>query len=88
MTQTILLELTSDAWTLVADGDAGANTVLIQLARVHHAMVHLSASAPEAASMIGIVMSNNAPFACSLLPGQRLYAKARDTATAVVAMVA
>lgn len=88
MNDTTRHDLTAADWTLIADGDAGATSVLIQLATVAPALVHLAADAPDPASAVGIVLSDGAvPFRASLLTGQKVYAKARDTATSVVAMV-
>lgn len=88
MSDTILHGLTSADWTLVADGDAGATSVLIQLTTVNPALIHLAASAPDAGSGVGIVLSDgDAPFAASLLTGQKVYAKARGSAASIVTMV-
>ena len=85
---TTSVALTSADWTLIADGSAGAASCLIQLATVAPALVHLAASAPSAASVVGITINHGeAPFAASLLSGQKVYAKAQSTATTVVAMV-
>lgn len=88
MLETIHHNLTSADWTLIADGSAGAASVLIQLATVDPALINLATSAPDPASAVGIVLDHgDAPFAASLLTGQKVYAKARGSAASVVAMV-
>lgn len=88
MTETTSRELSADAWTLVADGDTGATSVLIQPATATPALIYMASSPPDPALVMGIVIQRaDAPFAAALLPGQNVYAKAAGSATTIVAMV-
>ena len=82
------IPLTSANWTLLADGDAGAVNVLIQLRKMNSALINLASALPSPSVVNGVVVSLDDPdFSAVLAAGQKLYGKAEGPDTTVAVMV-
>ena len=79
--------VTSAAWILLADGDAGVTDALVQISTHGVILLRLAASLPGAEVAGGISVNDpNVTFSATLIAGQKLYGRAVSRPVMVAVM--
>lgn len=77
LTKTVALS--SDAWAVVADGDAGVVDAMVQTKTLGAVLLHMAGSMPGPSVLDGLtIVSGQFPFATDLAAGQKVYARSVD----------